>query len=389
MTALLAIEIPLSLYVHLPWCIRKCPYCDFNSYQTDGSIPEDQYIEALLTDLQRQVDAVKGRTIISVFIGGGTPSLFSARSIQRLLAAIHADLWLADDAEITIEANPDSLDQQNFTGFRRAGVNRISIGAQSFHNDLLRRLGRIHDAQAALDAVSTARAAGFENINIDLMYALPEQTLQAAGHDVQQAVSLHPAHISYYQLTIEPDTHFYRHRPRLPDDELGWEMQRQGVELLAQHGFRQYEVSAYARDSFACVHNRNYWRFGDYIGIGAGAHQKISDMKKGVVLRSEKPRHPRQYMRQILAGEPLKPPRVLDERDVQFEFLLNALRLQQGFSPRQFERHTGLDYASLHPQLEPLLEEDLLTVENGHVQCSKQGYRFLDELLQGLLPEYA
>ena len=382
-------EIPLSLYVHIPWCIRKCPYCDFNSYQINGTIPQDQYVEALIADLQQQADVAEGREIISVFIGGGTPSLFSAHGIQRLLSAINDHLRLANDAEITIEANPGSLDQQNFIGFRHAGVNRISIGVQSFSDDQLRRLGRVHDARTALDAVSTARAAGFENINIDLMYALPEQTLQAAGQDAQQAVSLCPTHISYYQLTIEPDTHFYRHPPRLPDDELGWEMQQQGTELLARQGFRQYEVSAYTRDSFACVHNQNYWKFGDYIGIGAGAHQKISDVKRGVVSRSEKPRHPQQYMRQVLAGEPSKPPCVLNKQDLQFEFLLNALRLKQGFSPWQFECHTGLDYASLSPRLEPLHEGGLLTVAEDYVKCSEKGYRFLDELLQGLLPEPA
>ena len=383
-------EIPLSLYVHIPWCTRKCPYCDFNSHQAKATIPEDQYIDALIIDLRQQAEVVKEREIVSIFIGGGTPSLFSAHSIRRLLVAVHDYLCLADNAEITIEANPGSLDQRNFTGFRRAGVNRISIGAQSFHDDQLRQLGRIHDAQTAIAAVSTAKNAGFENINIDLMYALPEQTLQQAAQDVQQAIALHPAHISYYQLTIEPDTRFYQHPPPLPDGELGWEMQQQAMHTLARHGFEQYEVSAHARDSFACVHNRNYWQFGDYVGIGAGAHQKISNAEKGVVSRSEKPRHPRQYMQQMLAGEPLKTPRILNQRDLLFEFLLNALRLKDGFSQRQYEGHTGLAYTHLRPRLEPLQDEGLLIVEDdGTTRCSEKGYRFLDEMLQGFLPECA
>lgn len=382
-------EVPLSLYVHIPWCIRKCPYCDFNSHQTDTPIPEDRYIDALIVDLQQQANIIKGREVISVFIGGGTPSLFSAGSIQRLLVAINDQLHLATNAEITIEANPGSLDQRNFADFRRAGVNRISIGAQSFHNDQLHQLGRIHNAQTAIAAVTAARDAGFENINIDLMYALPGQTLQKAAHDVEQAIALQPTHISYYQLTIEPNTRFYQHPPRLPDSELGWKMQQQGMSLLAQHGFRQYEVSAYAKDSFACIHNRNYWQFGDYIGIGAGAHQKISNAEKGAVSRSEKPRHPQQYMRRTLGNEPVEAPRILSKRDLLFEFLLNALRLKCGFSRKQFECHTGLAYTSLYPRFEPLQNEGLLIVENDSTRCSEKGYRFLDELLQNFLPECA
>ena len=382
-------NIPLSLYIHIPWCVKKCPYCDFNSHEVRSAIPEDQYIGALIFNLQQQKEVIGDREIISVFIGGGTPSLFSVNSIQRLLLAIDKQLILASDVEITIEANPGTLDQQNFAGFRHAGVNRISIGVQSFCDTQLRELGRIHDAQAAKDAVLAARQAGFENINIDLMYALPKQSLLEAAYDIEQAMALNPTHISYYQLTIEPNTRFYQHPPRLPNSELSWDMQQQGVHLLAQHGFQQYEVSAYARDKFSCVHNSNYWQFGDYLGIGAGAHQKISDAENDTIWRSEKPPHPQQYMQQILRAERLEAAQRLRHEDLVFEFLLNALRLRHGFNRQLFERHTGLAYAGIHPQLKSLQEEGLLIMENDHIYCSEKGYRFLDELLQRLIPEPA
>ncbi len=383
------LEVPLSLYVHIPWCVKKCPYCDFNSHELRSPLPEDQYIDALIADLQQQANIVSGREIVSIFFGGGTPSLFSAKNIQRLLISIEAHLSLASDAEITIEANPGTFDQQNFAGFRNAGVNRISIGVQSFSNDQLKELGRIHDAQTAIDAITAAKSAGFENINIDLMYALPKQTTQQAADDVEQAIKLDPTHISYYQLTIEPNTRFYQHPPNLPNSESSWDMQQQGVALLAQHGFQQYEVSAYAKNEFTCIHNTNYWQFGDYLGIGAGAHQKLSHVTSGEILRSDKPKHPQQYMQQALKQEPLATPRVLQQDDLVFEFLLNALRLKQGFNRQQFEQRTGLMYELLTTQLQHLCDEGLLLVENDRVQCSEKGYRFLDELLQRVLPESA
>ncbi len=383
------LKVPLSLYVHIPWCVKKCPYCDFNSHEVRSAFPQERYTDALITDLRKQAEVAHGREIISVFIGGGTPSLFSATSIRRLLAAVEEYLTLARHAEITIEANPGTSDQQNFAGFRDAGVNRISIGAQSFSNAQLRRLGRIHDAAAIHNAVTTAKNSGFGNINIDLMYALPEQSRRQAGEDLEQAMALHPTHISYYQLTIEANTRFHQHPPALPGSEAAWDMQQQGAELLAEHGFRQYEVSAYAKDDFACLHNLNYWRFGDYIGIGAGAHQKISCRQENTVSRCEKPRHPQQYMRHTFDDAPLETTRYLAQEELVFEFLMNTLRLTHGFERQQFERYTGLPFARLRSQLKPLQDDGLLIMGHAGARCSDMGYRFLDELLQRLLPARA
>ncbi len=380
-------DIPLSLYVHIPWCIKKCPYCDFNSHEIRSPIPEDQYINALIVDLQQQASAVDGREIISVFIGGGTPSLFSANSIQHLLLVIKDHLTLTNDVEISIEANPGTFDQQNFVGFRNAGINRISIGVQSFSDTKLQTLGRIHNAQTALAAVRAARHAGFENINIDLMYALPNQTLQEAAYDVEQAIALNPTHISYYQLTIEPNTSFYRCPPCLPNNEHSWDMQQQGVTLLAEHEYQQYEVSAFAQNKYLCVHNSNYWQFGDYVGIGAGAHQKVSCFESGTITRSEKPRHPQQFIRQACDDVAMGAAQLLTHEDLVFEFLLNALRLKHGFSRKQFESHTGLGYTKLLTQLETLENDGLIIIDKDRIRCSKRGYRFLDEVLQRLLPE--
>lgn len=382
-----ATAIPLSLYVHIPWCIRKCPYCDFNSHQKRSALPEVRYVDALIADLKKQADAVTGRAIDSVYIGGGTPSLFSAHSIERLLDAVARETALAQDAEITIEANPGTFDQQNFAGFRSAGVNRISIGVQSFDDTLLRALGRIHDAGTAKQAVLAARQARFENINIDVMYALPGQTLEQARRDVEQAIALAASHISYYQLTLEPHTHFYRHPPTLPDDELGWTMHQQGVDLLTRHGWQQYEISAYAKDRFECAHNTNYWQFGDYLGIGAGAHQKISFDRTGV-WRSEKPKNPLQYMEQALnhlSAGPARHP--LGHDELVFEFLLNALRLKSGFTRQLFERNTGLSFTWLAAKLQALVQEGLVVRLDDGLQCSETGYRYLDDLLVRLLPE--
>ena len=380
-------RIPLSLYVHIPWCVKKCPYCDFNSHEMRSPLPEARYVDALIADLEKHAGAVSKREVISIFIGGGTPSLFSAGSIARLLDAIRRETTLAPRAEITIEANPGTLDQQNFAGFRRAGVNRISIGVQSFDDARLHALGRVHDACTAKEAVRAARGAGFENINIDLMFALPGQTLAQARRDVEQAIALAPAHISYYQLTLEPNTRFYRHPPRLPGNELAWEIQQQGVHLLARHGWQQYEVSAHAQDGSRCLHNLNYWQFGDYLGIGAGAHQKISFDDFGVV-RSAKPRNPQQYMELALdADYPAAPGPPLQPEELAFEYLLNALRLKSGFTRQQFEHHTGIAFASHAPKLRKLCHENLLVMQDDRVYCSETGYRFLDDLLQRLLPE--
>ncbi len=381
-------SVPLSLYVHIPWCIKKCPYCDFNSHEIQNTLPEDQYIDALILDLTSHAKAVQHREVHSVFIGGGTPSIFTANSIQRLMAAIKNELTLSASAEITIEANPGTTDQENFSGFRAAGVNRISIGVQSFANTQLQKLGRIHDAQNAFDAVNIAKQAGFDNFNIDLMYALPQQNLTAALHDIEQAIKLNPTHISYYQLTIEPNTSFYRQPPSLPDSQESWDIQQSGIELLAKHGYQQYEVSAYSRDAYQCVHNTNYWQFGDYLGIGAGAHQKLTQQDElNTILRCEKPKHPQQYMRYINEGKHSLGTHTLTEKDIIFEFMLNALRLKHGFTRQQFELHTGLPIEKINRPLQAQLSEGLLVMENDRIHCSDRGYRFLDDVLQHWLPQ--
>ena len=380
-------DIPLSLYIHLPWCVKKCPYCDFNSHEIKGSVPEKTYINALLEDLRKHANLVGDREVKSIFLGGGTPSIFSAKSIERLLSTSHEIVNIADQAEITIEANPGTLDQENFAGFRKAGVNRISIGAQSFANSQLQQLGRIHDVRAAIETIEVAKQEGFENINIDLMYALPEQNQSTALNDIKQAIELQPTHISYYQLTIEPNTVFFRQPPKLPDSKTSWEIQQAGMRLLNQHGYAQYEVSAFAQAKCECAHNKNYWQFGDYLGIGAGAHQKLSFARENKIIRYEKPKHPQQYMKDMLENEIVIPSHTLRQEDIVFEFMLNALRLKHGFSKPQFESHTGLKFESITENLESQISNGLLIKETDNIRCSDQGYRFLDDLLQTWLPQ--
>lgn len=383
-------DVPLSLYVHIPWCVKKCPYCDFNSHEFSNSLPEDQYIDALILDLASHAVEVKDRKVSSIFIGGGTPSLFTSKSIQRLLIAIDNQLDLADGIEITIEANPGTTDQENFSGFREAGINRISIGVQSFTNPQLKSLGRIHNAQTAIDSVRTAQQVGFDNINIDLMYALPQQDLATALYDIEQAIDLNPTHISYYQLTIEPNTSFYRQPPCLPNNQTSWDIQQAGMGLLAQHGYQQYEVSAYAKTGCQCKHNTNYWQFGDYLGIGAGAHQKLSISLPNSISRCEKPKHPQQYIRYINDNKPIletKPlTHTLTEQDIIFEFMLNALRLKHGFTKQQFERHTGLPVKIIEETLQTHIADGLLLMNKDRIYCSERGYGFLDDVLQSWLP---
>ena len=350
-------------------------------------MPEGQYINALIADLKRYVKDVQDRKIISLFIGGGTPSIFSAQSIQQLLDSIKKLVTFSEDIEITIEANPGTMDQENFIGFREAGVNRISIGAQSFTNQQLQKLGRIHNKQDTINSVQAARQAGFENINIDLMYALPNQTLQSAIEDLEKAISLSPSHISYYQLTLEPNTHFYRQPPQLPDSQTSWEIQQAGMNFLTENNYIQYEVSAYAKDNKECVHNKNYWQFGDYLGIGAGAHQKISFSVPNAIFRCEKPKHPQQYIRIMGDKNRIIQTNTLNKQDIVFEFMLNALRLKNGFTEQLFKLHTGLTFHSVHKKLQSQEQEGLLIIENDMIRCSEHGYRFLDDILQNWLPE--
>lgn len=376
---------PLSLYVHLPWCVRKCPYCDFNSHEAVGRVPEDAYVEALLRDLEEELPRVWGRPVRSVFVGGGTPSLFSPDAVDRLLAGVRARLTLAPDAEITLEANPGTVDVERFRGFRAAGVNRLSIGVQSFEPEKLQALGRIHDREQALRAADAARSAGFDNFNLDLMYGLPDQGVEQALADMRAAIKLAPTHLSAYQLTIEPNTFFHTHPPPLPDDDVTWAMQQAIENELALAGFRQYEVSAHARPGFECRHNLNYWRFGDYLGIGAGAHGKLTDASG--IARRWKIKQPKEYLAhagtpQVAGGE-----QRLTPDDARFEFMLNALRLTEGFPATLFAERTGLPLAAARPALNAAQMKNLISLDADRLCPTKYGRRFLNDLQMLFLPE--
>jgi putative oxygen-independent coproporphyrinogen III oxidase len=369
---------PLSLYIHIPWCVRKCPYCDFNSHEPSEAIPERAYTEALLADLDSELHLAQGRALQSIFIGGGTPSLFSAASIKAILDGVKQRLALDRDIEITLEANPGTLEANRFKGYVEAGVNRISLGVQSFDEQCLRGLGRIHDARQALRAVEMARTAGLRSFNIDLMHGLPGQAPPTANTDLQTAIDSGAAHISWYQLTIEPNTQFYSQRPQLPPENLLASIQDAGEAKLSQAGLQAYEVSAFARDGFRCRHNLNYWQFGDYLGIGAGAHGKLTDLRVGQVLRTAKLRQPDGYLgrRNKLANQ-----RLLSATDLAGEYMMNALRLHDGFDIDDFTRHTGLASAYLQDALADQEERGLLQCQGSRVKASALGRRFLDTLV--------
>ena len=389
---------PLSLYVHVPWCVRKCPYCDFNSHELRGAgaaslspaalepALERRYVSALLADVEHALPMIWGRTVSSVFFGGGTPSLLSASALDSLLCGLRARLSLAPDVEITLEANPGTFETRKFAAFGALGVNRLSIGVQSFDPEHLRGLGRIHDAREALCAVEIAQA-NFDNINLDLMYALPGQTLVQAQADFRTAIALAPAHISAYHLTIEPNTLFHRHPPRVPDDDLSAAMQEAIESLLSRAAYAHYETSAFARPGRECRHNLNYWRFGDYLGVGAGAHSKLS--VPGRIVRQLRWKHPREYMQNALAGQPMQQEHAVDVADLPFEFMMNALRLIEGFEPAQFEARTGLALAAVLPALERAQALGLIMHQGERVAPTLRGQRFLNDLLQLFLPETA
>ena len=380
---------PLSLYVHLPWCVRKCPYCDFNSHKAGDAPPRARYVDALLADLRREKACGRdaGRTIDTVFIGGGTPSLFSAAEIATVLQAIDDSFPLASDAEITMEANPGTIERGDPLGYRRAGVNRLSLGAQSFDAGILQALGRIHGPDEIVAAFEGAVAAGFDNINIDLMFALPGQDLAAAKRDIKQAIALAPQHISYYQLTLEPNTVFARRPPiDLPDAENSWDIQEAGQQLLVDAGYRQYEVSAFAQQHRRCRHNLNYWQFGDYLAIGAGAHGKYTDMS-GAVWRYWKPLHPLSYIEAAEAGALDDNQRKQSPADVSFEFMLNHLRLSQGFTPALFEQRTGQSIDRIRAPLERARADGLLRQVGMEWQVTEFGQRFLNDLQARFLLE--
>lgn len=378
---------PLSLYVHLPWCVQKCPYCDFNSHTAGAAAPRKRYLDALLDDFGDEAVRGEGRRLESVFLGGGTPSLFSPGEIGRLLDGVRARFDVADNAEITMEANPGTVECGEPAGYRDAGVNRLSIGGQSFNDESLKRLGRIHNSGDIVRAVNDAQAAGVENVNIDLMHGLPGQSVAAALDDVRMAIKLEPTHISWYQLTLEPNTVFYARPPKdLPDDETACEIQDRGQALLAENGYRQYEVSAYARDDRVCGHNLNYWLFGDYLAAGAGAHGKITNTSG--VFRYIKPPNPLQYMKTIEArgeGPELTP---IAEADLIFEFMLNALRLTDGFTESVFLERTGLSAAQLEKTLAGVCKKGLVSQETESLwRPTRLGRRFLNDLQAEFLPD--
>jgi putative oxygen-independent coproporphyrinogen III oxidase len=370
---------PLSLYVHVPWCVRKCPYCDFNSHEAGGPLPEREYLAAVVADLESALPLVWGRPVRTIFFGGGTPWLLSASTVDELLGAIRARLQVAPDAEVTLEANPGTFEAEKFAGFRAAGINRLSIGIQSFNPKHLRSLGRIHDDAQARAAVDIAQAS-FGNFNLDLMYALPEQTLEEALADIDAAIALAPAHISAYHLTIEPNTLFYREPPRVPGHESAADMQEAIEERLDRAGYRHYETSAFARPGREALHNLNYWNFGDYLGIGPGAHGKISFPDH--VLRQMRYKHPRQYLEKASAGAAVQEERRVAPGELPFEFMMNALRLTGGFELRMYEERTGRPLAALYRNLEQAESRGLIERDHLRMRPTLKGQRFLNDLLQ-------
>lgn len=377
---------PLSLYLHFPWCVRKCPYCDFNSYALREKLPEARYVEALERDLRAQAAWVPGREIVSVFLGGGTPSLFSPATIGRLLATAARQLRFAADVEITLEANPGTIERGRFAEYRAAGINRVSLGAQSFDPVQLGRLGRIHSPDETRRAAEELHAAGLENFNLDLMYGLPDQSVAGALEDLTAALSLEPAHVSHYQLTLEPGTAFAARPPQLPDDEQSLGILAACQEALAGVGFEHYEVSAYARLGRRCRHNLNYWRYGDYLGIGAGAHGKLTHARAGEILRTRAPREPRRYLAAAPEALELHP---VPPHERPFEFMLNALRLLEGFALETYEARTGLGADTVLGRLRALAARDLLRHSGTHWRMSELGLRFLNDVLLEFLPEQA
>jgi len=371
---------PLSLYVHLPWCVRKCPYCDFNSHTAGDAPPKRRYVQALLKDLARESKRARGRVLTSIFLGGGTPSLFSPAEIDHLLQGVRALFTLAEGVEITMEANPGTVECGSPAGYRDAGVTRLSVGAQSFDDGLLSALGRIHSSDDIVRAVREAQDSGFDNINIDVMHGLPGQTIELAMADLIAAIELQPAHISWYQLTLEPNTVFHARPPaNLPDDDLAFEIQEHGQALIADHGYTQYEISAYAQDGLQCKHNLNYWLFGDYLAVGAGAHGKLTTQDE--IYRYQKPANPLQYMKFQETDDPEITRTVLDRDDLMFEFMLNALRLNDGFAENVFLQRTGLSTSDLIDATRNARQRGLIERDNNEIwKPTELGGRFLNDL---------
>ena len=381
MTGLL--QPPLSLYVHLPWCVRKCPYCDFNSHEGRGALPFAAYVDALVADLDHDLPLAWGRTVHSVFFGGGTPSLFPPEAIDAFLQQASSRLRFAPEAEITLETNPGTAEHGRFEGYRAAGVNRLSFGIQSFDDGCLQRLGRIHDSREAVAAVELARAAGFDNFNLDLMYALPGQTLAMAQDDIARAIALEPTHVSHYQLTLEPNTVFAARPPRgIPDHDAAWDMQEACQAMLADAGYAQYETSAYARPGRQCAHNLNYWRFGDYLGIGAGAHGKLTLGAEQAILRRWKLKHPTAYLAHAGSDAAIGGDERIGPERRPFDFMLNALRLNEGFALSLFEARTGLPRSAIAARLGAAVERGWLESDGERVVPTEFGRRFANDVIE-------
>ncbi|CAM3797283.1 YggW family oxidoreductase [Rouxiella silvae] len=373
---------PLSLYLHIPWCVQKCPYCDFNSHALKGEVPHDDYVAHLLADLDADLHLTSGRTVDTIFIGGGTPSLLSSEAMQNLLDGVRARLPVAADAEITMEANPGTVEADRFSAYQRAGVNRISIGVQSFSAEKLERLGRIHGPEEAKRAAHLATDLGLRSFNLDLMHGLPNQTLEQALDDLRQAIALNPPHLSWYQLTIEPNTLFAYKTPVLPDDDALWDIFEQGDQLLTAAGYQQYETSAYAKPGYQCQHNLNYWRFGDYLGVGCGAHGKLTQ-SDGRILRTVKTKHPRGYMQ----GRYMDKQHEVESKELPFEFFMNRFRLLEAAPREEFAIYTGLEESAIRAQLDDAIAKEYLVETATHWQITEKGKLFLNSLLELFLAD--
>jgi len=379
---------PLSVYVHLPWCVRKCPYCDFNSHVAPSRLPAKDYIRALIADLEQDLPLVWGRPISSVYFGGGTPSLFSASHFATLLSELRARLDFRPDVEITLEANPGTVEHDSFTAYAEAGINRVSLGVQSFSDKLLKSIGRIHGRAEIDQALQSLSRAGISNFNIDLMYALPGQTLAHSNYDVESAIAAGPTHISYYQLTIEPNTAFAAQPPALPVDDLAWDMQQAGMDLLATAGYGQYEISAFALPGMQSRHNMNYWRYGDFLAVGAGAHGKITLPADGVVQRYVRHRHPRRYLKGPENGDWLAEKRVVTDDERAFDFFLNQLRLKQGVYIEDFGPRTGLPWKVVEKRVQMAIDTGLLEIKQKRLKPTRLGWGFVNDIQQIFLPEH-
>ena len=370
---------PLSLYIHIPWCIEKCPYCDFNSHKLRGDIPETEYLNALIDDLKQDLSFVQGRDLFSIFIGGGTPSLLSASGIKWLLEKTQQLIPFSQEIEITLEANPGAIENQKIADFKQAGITRFSFGVQSFQQEKLTKLGRIHGVEEAKTAAKQAHNVGMKTFNLDLMHGLPDQSVADAMSDLKTAITLKPTHLSWYQLTIEPNTQYFSHPPKLPDDETLWDIQERGVKLLAEHGYHQYEISGYSQKGWQCQHNLNYWRFGDYLGIGCGAHGKVSLPLENKILRTTKIKHPKGYLdpKRTYMNDCIS----VDKNELVFEYMMNRLRLMEAIPFQEFENYTGLHVNVLSTQLKQATQKGLIVVNETNCQVTPLGHRYLNELL--------